>query len=391
VTLILILLFVCCGSHALAGEAPPEPPILAVVGGTLIDGTGADPIPDSVILIEGDRIRAAGPRRQIRIPKGAVAVDATDFTVIPGLIDMHVHLIEGVSLRTFVEYGVTSVRHLGDTTLDWILQLQKRSESRSILAPRIFHCGLFVVSEPPLVRSNYPPAELSRFLIMRSPDDARGVVKKLVESGAVVVKVKTEMSPESLRALGAAASEAGLPLTFDSGGDNAAYDALTALGAGATGIEHLSGIPFESPAVVEAALKKMLAVGAYADPTFVVLEKTYSARMVGAREEFIRKFAAEGGRVLAGTDVPTRALSPGVSLHAELAALVRAGLTNMQALRAATAVAGRALGYPGILGTIEAGAYADLVIINGDPLERIDATQHVIRVVQRGRVVHPVP
>jgi enamidase len=363
------------------GAAARAPALLAVVGGTLIDGTGADPIADSAVIIEGDRIRAAGPRRQIRIPPGAVAVDATDLTVIPGLIDMHVHLMPEMDPRLFLDHGVTSVRHLGNAPLDEIVGLKSRIEEGRAQGPRIFHCGLFVVSEPPLKPEAYPPGDLDLFLIMHAPSEAEEVVRKIVEAGGDVVKVKTEMSPGCLRALWAAA---GLPVAFDNGGEHGSYDALDALEAGARSVEHLSGIPFDEPDTVEKALRKMIDVRAVADPTFVVLDRTYGTQRVLAREAFIRRFAAAGGSVVAGTDVPTRGLVPGVSLHQELERLVSAGLTPAQALQAATGAAGRALGYQGIVGTIEAGAYADLLVVAGDPLKQIRNADRILRIFKGG-------
>ncbi len=367
------------------GAQPAGPAFLAVVGGTLIDGTGADPIPDSAVIVEGDRIRAAGARRRVRIPPGSVAVDATDLTVIPGLIDMHVHLLEGVDLRAFLAHGVTSVRHLGDTTLEWITGIKRRVEGGEEPGPRIFHCGMFVVSEPPLRREVYPPEGLARFFIMKSPADAPAVVQRLLEAGADVVKVKTEMSPENLKALCAAAAAAGLPVTVDSGGETGSYDALSALRAGARGVEHLSGIPFDDPKAVEAVLEEMIATRAFAVPTLVAVARTYSARRVAAREAFVRRLAESGGMVVAGTDVPTGAIAPGAGLHQEMERLVALGLTPRQALSAATGNAARALGYQGIVGTIEAGAYADLVLVAGDPLRSIADADRIIRVFKGGR------
>ncbi|MBI3451075.1 MAG: amidohydrolase family protein [Acidobacteria bacterium] len=375
---------------ASAGEAP-EPAILAVVGGTLIDGTGADPVPDSAVIIVGDRIVAAGPRRQIRIPAGAVPVDATDLTVIPGLIDMHVHLRAEVDLRAFLDHGVTSVRHLGDVPLEEIIALKQAVDAGARPGPRIFHCGLFVVSEPPLKPEMYPPADLALFEVMHAPSDAPATVQRLLDAGADVVKVKTEMSPACLQALGAAAADAGLPLAFDNGGETGSYDALAALGAGARSVEHLTGIPFDDPEAVDRVLAKMVELGAFADPTLVVLDRTYAASRVARREEFIRRFAAAGGRVVAGTDVPTRGLAPGVSLHQEMERLVAAGLSPKSALLAATGNAGRALGFQGLVGTIEAGAYADLLVVAGDPLKEIRNADRVLRIFKGGVEYLPGP
>jgi len=372
---------------AIAPDSPAaaEPRILAVVGGLLIDGTGADAIPDSAVIVEGDRIAAAGPRRQIRIPPGAFAVDATGLTVIPGLVDMHVHLRPEMDLGLFLERGVTSVRHLGAAPLDQVVTLKKRVESGAVQGPRIFHCGLFVVSQPPLRPEAYPREDLEQFMIMHSPAEAKEVVHRLLAAGADVVKVKTEMSPECLRALCAEAAEAHLPVTFDNGGgEHGSYDALDAFEAGASGVEHLSGIPFNEPETVEKVLATMLRLGAFADPTLVILDRTYAHERVAASEEFIRRYVAAGGSVVAGTDTPTRGLVPGVSLHQELERLVEAGLTPEQALEAATGRAGRALGYQGIVGTIEAGAYADLVLVAGDPRKEIRNADRILRVFKGG-------
>ncbi len=383
----VVLLAVGLAGPGRVRAAEPERSYLAVVGGTLIDGTGAPPVRDSAIIIEGDRIRAAGPRREIRIPPGSIPLDATDLTVIPGLIDMHAHLIKGLDIGEFLEHGVTSIRHLGDTSLDWITGLKSSVERGREDGPRIFHCGLFVVSRPPFDPTIYPRASLATFAVMEGPGDAGRVVGELLESGADVIKVKTEMSPESLRALGAAAAEADIPISFDNGVGFESYDALIALEAGARGVEHLSGIDFSDPEEVEAVLEKMLEVSAFAVPTLKVVSRTYSSDRVAAREVFVRRFAERGGLVVAGTDVPTGGIAVGSSLHDELQLLVAAGLSPAQALVAATGGAARALGYQGLVGTIEAGAYADFVLVYGSPTERIADTEKIIRVFKGGTQV----
>jgi imidazolonepropionase-like amidohydrolase len=270
------------------------------------------------------------------------------------------------------------------------VDLKKRIERGEEPGPRVFHCGRFVVSMPPLRPDIYPPGALERFTIMRSPGDAAGVVAELLEAGADVVKVKREMSHDCLRALCAAAAEVHLPVTFDNG-DEAGwyYDALTAFDSGATGVEHLTGISFDDPAAVEAVFRKMLAVRAFAVPTLSVLDRVFDKEEVRKRGEFVRRFAQAGGLVVAGTDVPTQGIQAGSGLHEELSRLVDAGLTNAQALLAATGAAGRALGHQGLAGTIEAGAYADLVVLGSDPLESIGNTRDIVRVFKGGREVLP--
>lgn len=368
---------------------PVTPRYLAVVGGTLIDGTGAPPVLDSAIIIEEGRVRAAGPRRQIRIPPGSVPLDATGLTVLPGFVDMHVHMVEAVDPAQFIRYGVTSVRHLGDTTLSRIEGLASLVESGLERGPHIYHCGLFVVSRPPLDDSIYPRDALRRFAVMEGPEDAEKVIRRLLAAGASVVKVKTEMAPNSFQALGRAAAAAGLPISFDSGGNSDTYDALTAIRAGARGVEHLSGIRFEDEDEVGRVLEAMLESRAFAVPTLVVLSRTYSAARVAARADFAREFAARGGLVVAGTDTPTHGVPAGESLHREMELLVEAGLSPMQALVAATGGAGRALGRQGLVGTLEAGSHADFVLLYGDPLEEIGFTRRIFQVYKDGRLVHP--
>jgi imidazolonepropionase-like amidohydrolase len=362
---------------------------LAVVGGTLIDGTGAEPIPDAVIIIEGDMVRAAGPRREIRIPPGSYPLDATGFTVVPGLVDMHVHAVPDLPMERFLQYGITSVRHMGDTTLEWITDLKDKVDSGDLAGPRIFHCGLFVVSRPPLDPNGYPPDLLTHFAIMDSPDDADDIVAGLTSAGADLIKVKTEMSIESLHALVKAADSANLIVSFDNGGRTDYYDAGSALDAGALGVEHLNGINHSEPLEVESVMLKMLRKKAFAVPTLGVLQRTISARRVIRRQEFTREFLRRGGLVVAGTDTPAHGLAPGSSLHDELKLLVAAGLTAQQALGAATGGAGRALGRQGEIGTLEAGSFADFLLVKGDPFADISHLGRIELVYKGGRQVHP--
>jgi imidazolonepropionase-like amidohydrolase len=225
---------------------------------------------------------------------------------------------------------------------------------------------------------------------MRAPADAGHVVRELKEAGADFVKVKSHMMPDSLRALCQAAAEADLPVSFDSDGGSS-YAIMDALDGGARGVEHLSGINFEVVAEREKALRKMLEVRAFAVPTFAVLGRTYGNSRLSARREFIRKFARRGGIVVAGSDTPTQGTPAGASLHEELQYLTEAGLTPLEAIVAATGAAGRALGYQGRVGTIEAGAWADLLIVRGAPHENISATLQIERVLKGGLQVYPPP
>lgn len=379
----LALVLVMAAAPVQGADSPAEEPPLAVVGGLLIDGTGAEPVPDSAIIIQGGRIMAAGPRTETLIPPGAVAVDATGLTVIPGLIDMHTHLREGLDLGEFLRHGVTSVRHLGNTTLSYIVELKAAVESSRVAGPRIFHAGRSVVSHPPLEPERLPEGELELYSVIEGPGEIPGVVKELAEAGADVVEVKALTDPALLEKLCRAAGESGLTVTINTT-DGRSFDAMDALKAGALGVEHLSGIDFESPRATEQVLRKMLEAGAYAVPTFAVQERTQGSARIDLQRRFIGSFYRRGGTVLAGSDTPVRGTPAGASLHEELRSLVEAGLTPADALRAATGSAALVLGYQGWVGTIETGAAADLVILRGNPLEHIQDTRRIEKVFKGG-------
>jgi imidazolonepropionase-like amidohydrolase len=125
------------------GVRGPENAALALIGATVIDGTGAPPIPDAVVIVEGERIVAVGPRARVSVPPGALRREIAGMTILPGLIDSHVHL--GLALpqgqdpaqadtavnsllNEFLRYGVTSIRDLGDA-YPWIVELARSVNS----------------------------------------------------------------------------------------------------------------------------------------------------------------------------------------------------------------------------------------------------------------------
>ena len=146
-TLLAITTLAACGeSPAPSGESAGEPVGLAIVGAQLIDGTGADPVADAVVVIRDGRIVAAGPRETTTIPDGAEAIDATGQTIIPGLVDTHNHYPGDVAaverqLWTQLYYGVTTARSIGTDTPDNVALMLEANAGRAGL-PRMFTAGL---------------------------------------------------------------------------------------------------------------------------------------------------------------------------------------------------------------------------------------------------------
>ena len=120
---------------------------LALVGGTLIDGTGKDPMPDSIVVIEKGQIVAAGPRKQVKIPKGATKVDARGKTILPGLWDMHAHFEQVEWGPIYLAAGATTVRDCGNE-FEFITAVRDAINQGRGLGPRLLLAGIVDGSGP---------------------------------------------------------------------------------------------------------------------------------------------------------------------------------------------------------------------------------------------------
>lgn len=419
---------------------------LTIVGGTLVDGRGGPPVENGVIVIRGDRIVVAGPADRVQIPPDATRIQAEGTTVLPGLIDMHVHLFKGDDLHLFLAAGVTTVRDVGGFT-EQMVALSSGTRSGDILGPRIFFSGEPFVHQSGFAQWHRPT---------KDPEEARSEVRKRIASGASVIKIASDITPDLVQAIVDEAHRANVPVTADILG-NGQVTAERAIQLGIDGLEHVSGIPqsihaddaptrfsdgvspyamlgwmYADPRKEDALIKLIVERGTYVVPTFSVMpmmfpkgvpvrsdpaashvsrrlrnfwtglsripslssagdraiEDAFLVHFISA-QPFVRKLDAAGGRIVAGTDEPTPELVPGFSLHGELQLLVQAGLTPMRAIEAATKTAAEFLGKRHELGTIEAGKLADLVIVDGKPHVRIGDIRQVRTVVYNGVAIDP--
>jgi imidazolonepropionase-like amidohydrolase len=420
----------------------PRSAVTALVGGTVIDGNGGAPLENAVVLIRDGRIAAVGPNGTVAIPSGAARVDAAGRSILPGLIDMHVHVNKGDDLHLFVAAGVTTVRDVGNFT-NQVVPLARRTRAGEIVGPRIFFSGESFIHENGFAPWQRPTG---------SADESRAGVKERVAAGASVIKLVTDITPELVEAIVQQAHAARIPVTADILG-NGSVTAERAIRLGVDGLEHVSGVPqsihaddaptqFSTPVSFnamfgwihadrrkEAALiDLMVSRGTYVVPTFVAMQSQFSADVpvrsdpaysyISTRmrsvwtafdripsfgsvadeaflehyaysQRFVEKLDAAGGRIVAGSDAPTPGVVPGFSLHRELELLVHAGLTPMRAIEAATRTAAAFLGQAAELGTIEAGKVADLVVVDGRPDQRIEDSRRVRLVIQGGVPIEP--
>jgi len=431
------LVVVLVGTIGLIAQQRP----LVLEGGTLIDGTGKAPVANAVIVVEGSRIKTVGVRGQVPYPANANVIRLDGRTILPGLIDGHVHLRD-YQVPMFLPYGVTTIADIHNDTA-WSIAQREALKSGRIKGPRLFVSGARVTGPlgAPTTDGSY----------VRDVEEARAYVRKLKAAGVDHIKVDLTITDEQLRAVIEESKAAGLPLLGHTRNIKKAVD------MGFRHMEHTdtmaralleqegrqipNGVAPESlvdPKLFPPLIEYFVKQGVYVNPTLVLVwgastdrarDWTAAAREVvkdpglafipaSAKEawvrepgraragyanvkEFLQKYSAAGGKVLAATDTGCcEQIVPGLSLHEEMQALTDLGIPPMKALQGATLWAAEVIGQQKDLGSVEPGKLADLTVIEGNPLADITATRHVRLVIKDGTVldttydphwVNPVP
>lgn len=399
---------------------PLQSDALALIGATAIDATGALPIHDAIILIEKGQIISLGQRSGMEIPDRFQRRDLSGLTLLPGLIDSHVHISFGLTrgpndpqadnvinevLRRFLRHGITSIRDVGGF-YPWIVGLSKSVQNGEREGPRIFAAGPMVTAPGghpagTLLRGMAPGVIPTNTRQIKTADEERAVVRELANGGVDFIKAVFDSrgrfySPERIPTLNSEvlsavvneARAADLPVTVH-WGNVEELPAIIALRP--TQIEHAGYTPLPASVIAEIAQ-----AGIAVDPTLVVLAAGIasgaSAGTVSGDAyargplENVRRLRDAGVVITAGTDAPLRSLTFGASLHRELELLVEAGLSPMEAIQAATSRPASLLRSGHEIGTIQVGKRADLVAIAGDPLEAISCVRNVRLVIREGRI-----
>jgi imidazolonepropionase-like amidohydrolase len=402
-------------------DAAETPQTKALVGGTIVDLNGGRSLGNAVVLVDGDRITAIGSADDVSIPAHAETIDVSGTWLIPGLMNMHVHLglvlpgkmavelaeeTEGEltlrmaqAARESLEAGVTTIRLPGEQR-HGDLSLKKAIARGQAHGPRIFSAGESLVitgghgSEKGVAYSD-GPYELTK--AARREISAGASWVKILISGGIATEgggiSEALMTPEEIHAVVDAAHRFGAKVAAHSGSP-AATD--IAVEAGIDSIEH--GYFLDRP-----VLRKMKQHGTWLVPTIVVsqpatqpfFEKIGSPDWYLERRNSVGKVhwqalqmaIEEGVNIALGTDqLPAEPNDGTTSTAREAQYYVEAGMTPLQALRAATIEPARMLNAEDTIGSLEVGKYADIVAVAKDPTEDIKALRGIQFVMKGGHI-----
>ena len=419
---------------------PAGAPTLALVGGRIIDGYEGRPIEDGVVLIAGNRIAAVGTRSQVAVPPGVPTIDTRGMSVLPGMADMHVHLmilghgdyehwdtayrsrfraeIMPAAAKQLLTSGVTFARELGGPLED-LLEVKRRIEAGEIPGPRLFISGPFIQHKP------YNEYEKEFRWGVTGAADARAKVQKIVDAGVDLVKLidQDQMTEEEVRAVVETAHRAGRPVVAHGHRED---EIRIGLKYGVDSFEH-TGLATEPgyPEDILQGLRKRnqtlgwcptiegLFLSEYTadgfperlnDPRWqeglapdLVRDIRESLRNIGGLPYFqlvrrriptlankFRQLRESGVTLLVGTDSGIPGNFHTDSTWRELATWVDLGMTPMQAIAGATRWPAVWLKREKDIGTLAPGRYADIIAVRGDVLKHIDLLQRVDLVIKNG-------
>jgi imidazolonepropionase-like amidohydrolase len=388
---------------------------LVLSGARIIDGTGAEPVRGRSVVVEKGVIAAVVD--DARAPRGR-AVDLAGHTLLPGLINCHVHLCLGgepdpvrplreeplaltaikalVRARQTVEAGVTTVRDLGGREYVEIA-LRRAIQDGTVDGPRIVAAGR------PVCMTGGHGHWLAREA--DGPDDARRAVREQLKAGADVIKLiatggvmtpgvepgSPQLTLDEMRAAVEEARKAGRRTAAHA---MAAAGVSDAIRAGITSIEH--GVFLTEEIVAHMRRDGTFLVPTLNAPAAIAtggLAAGIPDYMVRKSEEVVPPHVASfqlahraGVQIAAGADSGTPLNFHG-SLLPELTLMVKHGMSPLEAIRSATATAAACLGLGGVIGRVARGYAADLIAVAGDPAERLDALADLRLVLVNGRTI----
>jgi imidazolonepropionase-like amidohydrolase len=422
-----ILRFIGIGLLALAASWSSANP-LAITNVRIIDGNDGMPIERGTVVIDGQRIVAVGASSDVHVPAGSRRIDGKGGSVLPGLADMHVHLLGGTDgvgldilgyqkyMNALLYAGVTTVMDTGNVE-PFVLQLRAAVRAGLVLGPRIYCVGPILDGADPV----WPALSMA----ISSKDQVPRIVESLAGEKVDFIKLYVGLSDQLIHSISAEAKKRNVRTIIDQWRRNGSADIAQ---EGIAGFAHFPGhrISDETIATIKAhnvflistlAVQESSLGRRFADVSFLdnpliadttpkrvldALRKQYAgltAEQLAAKSDYTMHVDLKGAEsnvprlrdagilFAAGTDAVYPGDFQGEGLHRELELLVESGLTPLQAITAATKNAAAIVNASSDWGTLEAGKRADLVIVDGKPDQRISDTRRIVVVVKEGAVI----
>ncbi len=417
----------CVFAAALASGQTTRP--IAFTHAVIIDGNGGTPIKDGVLVVRGDKIEAVGPAEGVSLPADSIVTDLRGKVLMPGLADMHVHLLggwdgESVDMLGYQRYlnallysGVTTVLDTGNMKA-YIIQMRDEIAAGRLVGPRIYCAGPLIDGPDPL----WAPISYSVSSVEQIPK----IVRQLKQDRVDIIKAYLGLSVPMVWALAAEARKNSLPLFVDQSWRNGSPELAA---GGITGFAHSPDFIFGEEAigmlkqrnikfistlsVVEAKSRRRLEDLAFLDqplikdttpPDFIADLRAEAKRLQeskqwnsGPRQQNLNRFKQQvvnlkrltdaGLLFAAGTDAPYPGVFQGEGIHRELELLVEAGVPPLKALTMATRNAAELINAGGEWGTLQPGKLANLLVINGRPDQKIQDTRNIEMVMKLGKTV----
>lgn len=391
-------------------KTPTRDSLLAIVNVTLIDGKGDDPTSDAIVLVDGTRILAVGKKGEIAIPENTIIFDGQGKTLMPGLIDAHLHSINNDEfLNVILKNGTTTLRDPGHP-----FRFYQVLDFAQHVVPRVFLTGAHL--------DGYPGVHKGQATLIKNTSHARSTIQEYVANGSSGIKIYFRLPFDFYPTVVQTANVAGIPVMAHL----ELVDADDAILSGIHGLEHVTsfGTALADPAdaisfkdkvrennsarndgryalwsridlqsdrvqrVIDLAVEHNL----FFCPTLTTFErqagdtraKEYEVKAFQKMLEFVRIAHQAGMKIVIGSHTSGWYADYGLAYQREMELLVEAGMTPMDVIQSSTLLNAQYFGSESRIGTIEKGKLADLILIDGNPLEDISDMYNISDVMLNG-------